>query len=225
MKAFLFILISTFISTSNVFAQCETCQSKQSLQADFCFTDSLFTNYCAQFSEKATTFRLISGKKEKDVPYQDNTDTPYLLSLAQNKKLKLGASEMLFIQEALKVWNVEKRKIGFEMAESGLGIKIIKEGNGTLPEQGKMVKVHYSGFLEDGTKFDSSVDRGEPFQFPLGTGRVIKGWDEGVSKLSYGTKALLMIPSDLAYGPRGAGGVIPPDATLIFEIEVIGPGD
>ena len=112
-------------------------------------------------------------------------------------------------------------KIGYDIDENGLGIKIISEGNGNLPVQGQTVQVHYTGYLLDGTKFDSSLDRGQPFQFPLGQGRVIKGWDQGVAKLKKGTKARLLIPSELGYGARGAGGVIPPNATLIFEIEVL----
>ncbi len=133
----------------------------------------------------------------------------------------MNAVNILFIQEALKRWKVENKKIGYEMTASGLGIKIITKGSGKVPEQGKPVKVHYTGYLEDGTKFDSSIDRGEPFSFPLGLGRVIRGWDEGVALLNKGSKAILQIPPDLAYGSRGAGGVIPPDATLYFEIEVL----
>lgn len=84
------------------------------------------------------------------------------------------------------------------------------------------MEVHYTGWLEDGTKFDSSVDRGQPFVFPLGQGRVIKGWDEGVATMKVGGKRKLVIPAHLAYRDRGAGGVIPPGATLIFEVELLG---
>ena len=83
------------------------------------------------------------------------------------------------------------------------------------------MSVHYSGYLVDGTMFDSSYNRGEPISFPLGQGRVIKGWDEGISLLKVGDKAKFIIPSELAYGDRGAGGVIPPGATLIFEVELV----
>ena len=105
--------------------------------------------------------------------------------------------------------------------DSGLMYEIIKKGSGSNPRVGSSVSVHYSGYLLDGTKFDSSYDRGEPITFPLGQGRVIKGWDEGISLLSKGAKAKFIIPSDLAYGERGAGGVIPPGATLIFEVELV----
>jgi len=105
--------------------------------------------------------------------------------------------------------------------ESGLMYLMNKEGQGATPSAGDVVKVHYTGSLLDGTVFDSSVDRGTPIEFPVGVGRVIKGWDEGISLLSEGAKATLIIPSELAYGQRGAGGVIPPNATLIFEVELI----
>lgn len=104
---------------------------------------------------------------------------------------------------------------------SGLTYLITKKGIGRQPKQGETVVVHYTGMLTNGVKFDSSHDRGEPLEFKLGTGRVIKGWDEGFSKLRVGDHAILVIPSDLAYGSRGAGGVIPPDSKLIFVVELV----
>ncbi|NAS32182.1 FKBP-type peptidyl-prolyl cis-trans isomerase [Flavobacteriaceae bacterium R38] len=167
--------------------------------------------------------RLSTGKKKnKSIPLSASATLADLISISQNKKLKISATDILFIQEGLKEWAVESRKLGHEYTDSGLGIKVIKESDGEFPEKGKRVRVHYIGYLEDGTKFDSSVDRNEPFSFPLGQERVIKGWDEGVSKLRIGSKAILKIPADLGYGARGAGGVIPPNATLYFEIEVLG---
>jgi FKBP-type peptidyl-prolyl cis-trans isomerase FkpA len=94
-------------------------------------------------------------------------------------------------------------------------------GTGTEATSGKTVSVHYTGWLMDGTKFDSSRDRGQPFQFPLGAGRVIKGWDEGVAGMKVGGKRTLVIPPNLGYGASGAGGVIPPNATLKFEVELL----
>ncbi len=106
--------------------------------------------------------------------------------------------------------------------ESGLTYIITKKGDGAQLKAGDNIIVNYTGLLTNGAKFDSSLDRGEPFSFPLGAGRVIKGWDEGFSKLKIGDHATLIIPPSIGYGARGAGGVIPPDATLIFIVEVIG---
>jgi len=104
---------------------------------------------------------------------------------------------------------------------SGLKYEDLQIGDGAEAKTGDRVQVHYTGWLENGTKFDSSVDRGRPFEFPLGAGRVIRGWDEGVAGMKVGGKRKLVIPAALGYGDRGAGGVIPPGATLIFEVELL----
>ncbi|MBL6801038.1 MAG: FKBP-type peptidyl-prolyl cis-trans isomerase [Synechococcus sp. BS307-5m-G37] len=108
-----------------------------------------------------------------------------------------------------------------EITASGLRITDLVVGTGAEASSGQTVVVHYRGTLEDGRQFDASYDRGTPFSFPLGAGRVIKGWDEGVQGMKVGGKRKLVIPPDLGYGTRGAGGVIPPNATLIFEVELL----
>lgn len=105
---------------------------------------------------------------------------------------------------------------------NGLVYEDLVVGNGRMADPGLAVSVHYTGWLADGTKFDSSVDRNEPFQFTLGRGEVIRGWDEGVKGMRIGGKRKLTIPPDLGYGARGAGGVIPPNATLVFDVELLG---
>ena len=110
---------------------------------------------------------------------------------------------------------------GFSKTSSGLLYKFEKENNSQKPSNGNKVKVHYKGMLLDGTVFDSSFKRNQPIEFTLGIGQVIKGWDEGISLLGIGDKASFIIPSDLAYGASGAGGIIPPNATLFFEVELI----
>jgi FKBP-type peptidyl-prolyl cis-trans isomerase len=104
---------------------------------------------------------------------------------------------------------------------SGLQYEDVVVGSGKMAEPGMNVSVHYTGWLTDGTKFDSSVDRSQPFRFQLGAGQVIQGWDEGVKGMRIGGKRKLTIPPDLGYGARGAGGVIPPNATLVFDVELL----
>lgn len=107
---------------------------------------------------------------------------------------------------------------GFSTSPSGLQYKIIEEGFGVKPLSGQKIKAHYAGYLLNGAKFDASYDRGKPLEFQVGVGRVIKGWDEALLDMKVGEKRMLKIPSNLAYGSRGAGGVIPPDATLVFYV-------
>jgi FKBP-type peptidyl-prolyl cis-trans isomerase FkpA len=107
-------------------------------------------------------------------------------------------------------------------AAGGLVVDDLKAGSGTVAVKGKVISVHYTGRLTDGTKFDSSYDRGQPIEFPLGAGVVIKGWDQGIDGMRVGGKRKLTIPPDLAYGARGTpGGPIPPNATLVFEVELV----
>ncbi len=138
-------------------------------------------------------FRTFEGSREKRI--------------AEQKKMA---------EEAL-----EKLAAGFQKTESGLRYQIIQKGNGVQAEKGKKVSVHYQGALENGQVFDSSYKRKQPIDFQLGVGQVIEGWDEGIALLQVGDKARFVIPSYLGYGSRGAGGVIPPDATLVFDVELM----
>lgn len=118
-------------------------------------------------------------------------------------------------------------KLQFDWADvkndpSGLEYIVRQEGTGDIPKQGDVIKAHYTGYLMNGTKFDSSVDRGQPFQTPIGVGRVIAGWDQAFTSMKVGEKRILIIPPELGYGARGAGNVIPPNATLLFDVELLG---
>ncbi len=119
-------------------------------------------------------------------------------------------------------WFSDSEPVGVEITtKSGLKYTNVVNGHGEKPTPGKSVTVHYTGTLENGKKFDSSVDRGQPFTFTIGQGQVIKGWDEGVMSMKVGGKRKLVIPASLGYGARGAGADIPPNATLIFDVELL----
>lgn len=175
----------------------------------------------------------------KVVEGQDTVD-----AVAQGDEMSV---EIIRVGETAEAWNAveafrtfegarakreaeEKRKqkelldqvsAGYDETESGLRYKILQQGNGQQATKGAVVSVHYKGQLIDGTVFDSSYKRKQPIDFPLGVGQVIPGWDEGIQLLKVGDKARLVIPSNLGYGSRGAGGVIPPNATLIFDVELM----
>jgi len=139
--------------------------------------------------------------------------------------MKLIAGGLLAALIAVPVYaaakEVKKTEIKAVTTASGLKYTDLVVGKGASPVAGKKVKVHYTGTLENGRKFDSSVDRNEPFSFVIGVGQVIPGWDEGVMTMKVGGKRKLIIPSKLGYGASGAGGVIPPNATLLFDVELL----
>ncbi len=192
---------------------------------DYIYQNDAMQGYCVMFLDKIDHFYLCrdcTPKNQVALSFPQNYDTKTFIEwLKVNKKSKITAEEAVLIHEALKKWEKAQKMIGFQMTPSGLGYKIVQQGNGKKPEKGKNVKVHYKGYLEDGKVFDSSYDRGQPFEFPLGMGRVIKGWDEGIPLFNVGGKGILKIPAELGYGSAGAGNIIPPNATLIFEIEII----
>lgn len=127
--------------------------------------------------------------------------------------------ELLSINKPPEPWDYNEADL--QSTEAGLQYYVHEEGGNEEPEAGDMIRVNYSGFLEDGTMFDSSTLRDEPFVFTVGEGQVIPGWDEGLLDMSVGEKRTLIIPPEMGYGPNGAGGVIPPNATLIFDVELL----
>ncbi|MDX5584842.1 MAG: peptidylprolyl isomerase [Aureibaculum sp.] len=182
---------------------------------------------------KHTVFgNVIEGQDIVDAIQQNDTLTSIeIVRIGENAE-KFNAIEAFRTfegaraeREALEINKQEETlnaaSAGFEKTESGLRYKIIQEGDGKKAAKGDMVSVHYKGQLLDGTVFDSSYKRKEPIDFTIGVGQVISGWDEGIQLLKVGDKARLVIPSNLAYGSQGAGGVIPPNAPLLFDVELV----
>ena len=147
----------------------------------------------------------VGGKRTAIVPGQDKNKVEF-------------QAVSVFVPKEAKMWDLDNSKA--KATKSGLKYLIVEQGKGAKVVSGKQITVHYSGFLEDGKKFDSSIERDEPIKFPVGVGRVIPGWDEGLLLLNVGTKARFIIPPKLGYGERGSG-PIPPNSTLIFDVEVI----
>lgn len=154
----------------------------------------------------------IKKAPQAEIPVVQNTENQTVDNATQQQEVK---KEDLAAQAGTKKTN---KIINIQ----GMKIETTKEGSGVEIKNGQIAVVHYTGKLTDGTTFDSSVTRGTPFEFPLGAGMVIKGWELGVLGMKVGEKRILTIPADLGYGERGAGGVIPPNATLVFEVELLG---
>ena len=176
--------------------------------------------------------KVTEGQEVVDAIAQDDTidkleivrvgaDAENFNAIEAFRTFEGSREKRLAAEKAAREAELDKLAAGFKKTDSGLRYQIIQEGNGEKAQRGQTVSVHYKGQLPDGTVFDSSYKRNEPIEFPLGVGHVIPGWDEGVQLLKVGDKARFVIPSDLAYGSQGAGGVIPPHATLVFDVELM----
>jgi peptidylprolyl isomerase len=159
-------------------------------------------------------------------PAAFSMEDPMICRRTKNVATLAVAIAALAVLTAARPASAEPQGTAMTTTASGLQYEDTVVGTGETPQTGQTCVMHYTGWLynggEKGAKFDSSLDRGKPFEFPIGTGRVIKGWDEGVASMKVGGKRTLIIPPALGYGARGAGGVIPPNATLMFDVELLG---
>lgn len=243
------VFFSLFTAIS--FSMSAQCTDIEGFKRDFCIESKNLQGAAAQYQMGADFFYIKTPhianytKLPAKVAGQDlNT---YLYQLASLNDKTLNASDMVFVLEATNAFQVfEREAVSKVLAEyaktvtvnkrtaenlatlatsnktaSGLGYEIIKKGTGARAKAGQKVKVHYRGYLADGTIFDGSFERGQPFEFPLGQGRVIRGWDEGIAMLNVGDHAVLRIPANLGYGAN-AMGKIPANSELIFEVILMG---
>ncbi len=171
----------------------------------------------------SATQALAGSAAAAPLELDPNDPNPTLFTMAPSSATPAGSSDDNLVAGGAAALGGSLSAPKEVVTDSGLRITDLEVGSGAEAVSGELVSVNYRGTLTNGKEFDSSYGRG-PFQFPLGAGRVIRGWDEGVAGMKVGGKRKLVIPPDLAYGSRGAGGVIPPDATLIFEVELLGVG-
>jgi hypothetical protein len=206
---------------------------------DFCFVESEWPDHCVQFTEENPYFYYQSPGINKGRPvkfyFPENdqaTNTHYYVELDKsNRRLKLETRDLLIMEhgveqwrqlEGLRKWDSKYVNSGYTILPSGLAYKPMKVGKGKLAQQGNRATVHYTGYLESGKKFASTLDGKQSFQFILGNAEVIKGWEEGLAIMTVGSRYLLRIPPHLGYGQAGAGaGAIPPNSTLYFDIQLL----
>lgn len=238
MKKSILLTVLALLIGGAAWAQCDNCPTMEGFTAERCFTLEEMPDRCAQFAAQGNTFLYQDrSRKEKkqnmtlDLPPNKNFDRKYVADMVvANKKLKLTPADVLFIYAALESWRDEqaikawdKACINKDMAvtSTGLAYKVIEAGTGPKPHSGQRVTVHYTGFLADGKKFDSSLDRGMTFAFDLGKRQVISGWEEGIMLMPIGSRFLFRLPPELGYGASGIGGVIPPNAVLYFDVRLL----
>jgi FKBP-type peptidyl-prolyl cis-trans isomerase len=218
------LLRNTFLEGAPVQAQVSPSQFKGSLEEAFLMvsagdsasflvsTDSLRKLGAQLPPEIGTGSSLVFYLKVEKVLSQEQL-------LKEKKEMETKQNQ---IDSVLITDYISANKLSAQKTSSGLYYVVKEKGTGAQAQPGQTVIVHYTGKLLNGNKFDSSVDRGTPFEFRLGAGQVIHGWDEGIALMKVGEKGTLLIPSSLGYGPRGAGGAIPPNAVLIFDVELVG---
>lgn len=230
----------------------QQCPEISGFRQDFCLESKFMKGAIAEFQLNADHFYIQTPhltQFTRVTAQAANQDMmTYMYQIANQNDRNFNATDMVFIQEALtayQTYQIEaKNKALAEYIKgvtankrtaenlatvatvnktaSGLGYEIVSKGTGIHAQAGKKVKVHYRGYLTNGNIFDASFDRGQPFEFNLGRGQVIKGWDEGIAMLNVGDHAILRIPAELGYGARGAGASIPPNSELIFEVVLLG---
>ena len=234
MRKYVLLLFLAFVLSAGVKAQCESCSAPEGVIVHHCYQDPTLAGKCAMFTEDKGSFYFEDANRKKKQVVEINLPAnmaapsiPYLANLAGDKSLRLTTEDLLFVRdalhnwaqvEAIRNWNATLLNEGFTITPSGLAYKVLQPGSGDVAQVGQRVKVHYTGYFTDGKKFDSSRDRMQPFVFPLGKGRVIKGWDEGVAMMRPGSRFLFRLPPNLAYGDRGAPGAIPPNSVLYFDV-------